>query len=242
MLSILAIASVPLFGAQQSMAQNLLVNSGYETTEDVVGWLPDDYGNWQGDVSAVITASQDDGIIPFEGVQMLDMIATHRDGPSIDTIGCEVWQLIDLSAYSAQIATGNASLHGEAWYNRVEGDAETDNQFNVAIYAFNGAIDNFDQAWLHQGYTAWSEGQVFTDGDTMTWEMAETDLLLPTSTSFVAFRVGATENVMNDADSPEFDGHYADAATVTLIPTPAAGAIMLSAFGLNLVRRRRREA
>ncbi len=41
-------------------------------------------------------------------------------------------------------------------------------------------------------------------------------MVLPVETDFVLVAVNANENVVNDAGPPEFDGHFADAATLIL--------------------------
>ena len=45
---------------------------------------------------------------------------------------------------------------------------------------------------------------------------AEVGMVLPPETDFVLVAVNAGENVVNDPDAPEFDGHFADAATLIL--------------------------
>ena len=89
---------------------------------------------------------------------------------------------------------------------------------------------------------------LYSDGDTGTWEEAVVEMLLPADTDFLAVELAANENVHNDLVPPEFDGHYADVAVVTIsslpttvIPEPVTLlAVGLSVVGLGRYVRKRR--
>jgi hypothetical protein len=78
---------------------------------------------------------------------------------------------------------------------------------------------------------------MFTDSDTSTWEMAATQLLIPTNTDFLAIQVLAIEDVYNDTFGTEFDGHYCDMVTLKIVPEPATLGLLL--FGAALLRKRK---
>ena len=64
-------------------------------------------------------------------------------------------------------------------------------------------------------------------------------LELPANTDFVSIRILAFENVYEDATGVEFDGHYADGLSMTIVPEP--GTFLLVAMGgAAFLRKRRR--
>lgn len=236
--AIAAILCVVNISGSAFAANDLLVNRDFEVSEGTTGYNPDVYNDWQGDLSSITIAQ--DGIIPYEGVQMLNFMGSRDYGADPISFGCEIWQILDISSISSQILSGNAVLHGEAYFNRVAGDQETDTMFNVQLAAYSGLISDFGDKWNNRDYLAVIEDDILSDSNVLTWEKAEVNLLLPDTTDYVVLRIGATENIVNDPIYPEFDGHYVDAASVTLIPAPTAVSLLLAAAGFGLNQRRRR--
>ena len=76
-----------------------------------------------------------------------------------------------------------------------------------------------------------------TDGGLQTWEYGSVSLGLPSATDYLAVWVRAVENICDDGEGVEFDGHYADDITLTVIPEPAT--LLLLALGACLIRRKR---
>ncbi|MBL1217183.1 MAG: hypothetical protein D8M59_06760 [Planctomycetes bacterium] len=226
-------------GSAFAAGNELAVNNGYELVENTVGFLPDAYGDWRGDFSQITVAQ--DGIIPFEGVEMLQLIDTSFDVSSKNTVASEVWQLIDLTSVMDVVQTGTAELHGEAYFNRIAGDQLTDTRFSVMLSAYSGSTADFSDMWSSGSHLAQAQGIIYTDADTQTWELAEINLVLPAETDYVALRVAAVEDSFNDLYHPEFAGHYADASAVWLVPSPAAASLLLAGCGLTMGGRRRRK-
>ncbi len=240
--SILSFAVVAAFlsvGTQAAQA-DVVTNSGYETLTNTVGFLPDEYAIWEGDVSEIVTAQDD--IIPFEGVQMLNFQATHSTGSS-NTSGSEVWQILDISSFQGMIDSGNAVASADTYFNRVNGNgaSEVDTAFSITLAAYSGNVADFPTLWQTGQDIAWAQNTIRTDGDVGTWEMASVSLNIPIDADFLMIRVAATENVFNDITGPEFAGHYADGTALTMVPAPA-GLSLLAAGALSglAVRRRRK--
>ncbi len=237
--AIAVITVVSALGFTSDAQANLVTNPSFETPESthIYGHpgLPTTTGDWGGDLSAITLA--ENGIAPLDGVQMLRFDATGNSAnPSLST--SEIWQTIDLSAYAAQIAQGNATMNASAYFNRVLGDGQTDTSFSVSLYAFAGTPDTFLAQLVAASYLGVVGNGIGTDGDPSTWERVDTTMLLPATTDFLAIRLNASENIFNDGSHPEFDGHYADMASAQVVPEPTT-LLLLCAGTVGLMRRRR---
>ena len=84
---------------------NLITNPGFETYETIhiFGFpgLPTVYGDWGGDPGTIVGA--ENGISPAGGAQMLRFDATGNY-PDPYLTHCQIYQLIDISSYAAEIA------------------------------------------------------------------------------------------------------------------------------------------
>lgn len=199
-------------------AENLVVNGGFETTETTGGGWPSIYGDWRGDYSSIVGAS--DGIVPLEGSQMLKFMGTSFRGASSGN-SCQVYQIIDVSSFRELIAAGQATASMSAYFNRVAGDVQTDTEFYVQIHAYEGDPSTFPSRWETYGYDAtlaYVDNILFTDSNPATWEQCEVQLALPPNTDFILIASNVTEDIYNDSSYPEFDGHFADAVSVTIVP------------------------
>lgn len=198
-------------------------------------WLPDDYADWAGDNSQVVTAQN--GITPLasdsktKGKRMLKFLNSWVpdgvSGPATQGTVCQVRQLVDMSPYAASVAAGGVKLNLSAYFNRVNVSKATDTQFNVAILAFEGSPDAAPTLINGFAQLAQSQASILTDSYLKSWQKASTGLILPTNTDFVSVEVHAQENKQNNDDvlapldpsvflGNEFDGHYADLISLTI--------------------------
>lgn len=188
---------------------NLLANPGFEQAVDT-GPFPDAAGRWRGDLSASVPA--DNGITPHGGEAMLKFLATGNTA-SATLVSSQQWQIVDLSAYTAQLLTGRMQADASVWFHRVAGDAGTDRRFDLRILAFSGSPDELPTRYAAGDWLAERTATVNTGGEA--WQQALASLRLPTSTSYLLFEIYAYEDVSNDA-ADEFAGHYADDASLVL--------------------------
>ena len=209
--------------AQVGQAANLITNPSFETWEDttIFGFpgVPDAFGDWGGDPSDIV--GPENSISPYDGDFMLRFYYTGNY-PDILLTTSQVWQLIDVSSYAADIASGNAAVSASAWFNRVAGDAETDTCFYFAVYAFDSSLgtwlDHYNGGTMNGSISA----SVYTDADVNTWEEASLDSwTIPSGTNgdtdTLMFMLVAAEDVVNDGPpGPEFDGHYADMVSLEI--------------------------
>jgi len=211
-----------------------ITNPGFESGTIGVG-SPNVFGGWGGDKSEIVTT--ENGITPFEGDKFLHFIYSRKSGPG-SSVGSDVWQFIDTSAYSFDIATGMAILSATAFFNRVLGDANTDTLFEVRIDAFSGTPDSKTKL-------ASAAGTILSDNLLNTWEQAGVSLVLPVDTTFVGVRISSRENVSNDTSGVEFDGHYADNVNLTIytgitsVPEPATLALLAAGLLAGAAFRKR---
>jgi hypothetical protein len=230
-----------VLGVTSQTQANMVTNPSFETPEPtfIFGFpgVPSTFGDWGGDLSEIVTAES--GVSPFDGDHMLRFDATGNSADPLLT-AAQIYQTIDVSGYSAEIAQGIAQADVSAFFNRVTGDAQTDTSFAVHVYAFAGEPGSLLTQLINSTYLDVAGGGVGTDGDPLTWEIASASLLLPTGTDFLAARLTASENVFNDGSHPEFDGHYVDMVSAEMVIIPEPATLLLLAVGsLGLIRRRR---
>lgn len=217
-----------------SYGQNLVVNEGFETME-VTGWgPPSSYGDWGYDYSMIVPASP--GVVPYEGIQMLQFLATGWEDYSAGSAGaCQVYQIIDVSAYTDDIANGIAVAQANMYCNRIAGNEQTDTEFLINLMAFTGDPANFwDQIKYSGNWIARQDASFISDADPATWQPLDVSLTLPVNTDYIAVGVHAVENIFNNDSTPEFDGHFADMVSVEVVPEPCT--LLLLGIGGLAVR------
>lgn len=225
--------AVILAAASICGATNLVTNPGFETMEVTQGGFPTTYGDWNGEHSSIVGTTS--GITPLEGQQMLQFEGTTFTDHS-DATTCTIYQLINVSTYADLIASGQAYATASAYFNRVAGDAQTDTLFGIAILACTGQTSAFES--LRTTFPI--AGLNFaTDSNPATWEQVIVQMVLPTNTDYIAIGLYMNEDVYNDYVSPEFDGHFADMSSVTIVPEPAT--TLLLSIGICLIRRKLRD-
>lgn len=218
-----------------SYATNLTTNPSFETPEDTDGPWPEVYGDWNGDYSSIVGARSE--LSPLQGTNMLQFLGTGYEHYAQSLGTSQISQLIDLSGYSDLISSGNASIQASAYFNRLPGDTYTDTLMGFHLYSYVGTASDYETLKRTGNYTAHDYVAIETDALTNTWEIAELQLSLPSNVDFIAIELCAWENVYNDWSNTEFDGHYADMVSVTMVPEPAT--ILLFATASLLIRKRK---
>ena len=182
-------------------------------------------GYWKGDPATIVQVQ--DGITPLDGDSMLQYLdVSHGQWNNI-------WQLVDITPYASIIADGQQVAEVTASFNRIAGDATTHTGFQLRLYAYDGDPSEFPGVPLVTEHTSFT-----SDSDPGTWESLTTTISsLPSNTTYLAVGVDAARTVANDF---EFDGHYADAVSLTITPEPATLSL-LAIGGLALIRKRNRK-
>ena len=209
---------------------NLVTNNGFETGSYSTG-DPTGYGYWMGDYGAFVNAS--DGINPLEGSRMFKFIYATSANHATSSDFCTVVQIIDVGLFQDIISNGDAVAIMSSRFNRVSGDSQTDTRFGLKIYAFAGNPSSFPTQLDNDNELAFSGAYIYADADIDSWEYCTAQLAIPVNTDFIAIDIRLGEDVFNDTSGVEFDGHYADAVTLTIIPEPTT--LLLFGFGSVLL-------
>lgn len=189
---------------------NLVLNPGFEQIV-AAGSLPSLAGVWQGDAASTVPA--EGGITPHGGADMLKFVSTGQQA-SAALVSSQMWQIVDLRAWTAAIDAGGVVVDARAWFNRVTGGPNTDRRFDLRVLAFDTTDAGVPMRYQSNGALATQAASVNTTG--AAWQQASLRLVLPPLTRVVLVEIYAYEDVLNDAVAPEFDGHYADDVVLTL--------------------------
>lgn len=204
-----------------ALGENLLVDPSFETLAYRTGTspvTPGEVGFWKGDVGEIVSGTQANGIGPADGTRFIRCDLTGPFGPGAGSTGCEVLQVVDVSALASLIDAGALLASARFRANRVQLDAQTDRQFRVSLYAMSGPPADVPAEFLGGTYLESWDVNIVSDGDVATWETVElVNRQLPVGTRSLLVRLLAGEDVFNDADNTEFDGHYFDDASLVLI-------------------------
>lgn len=197
---------------------NLLINPSFESAV-TAGPLPDGAGYWRGDLTettappAGVPASPDGG-------RVLTFLATATATASLNTASSELFQIIDLRALATDIDAGKVAVDGRASFNRAPRSASSDRLFSLNLLAYSGTPAAFPASWNPQTALVDQRFDLTSDANPATWETVTGSITLPPNTRYVVVLLFANEDVVNDATSPEFDGHYADGASLILRRLP----------------------
>lgn len=197
---------------------NLLVNQGFEEEDyrtGLVPIVPARTAFWQGDVAQVVEGAQADGIAPQAGSRMLRCDASGPFTGDSTFVSCEVFQLVDVRAFGAEIDAGEVQVSASVQANRVDLDPETDTDFLLRVFALRGPPGEAPDEW--SAPLERFDSRYTSDADVATWEgFGVTDETLPTGTRTLMVLIAAVENVSDDGGAEEFDGHYMDNASLSI--------------------------
>ena len=210
-----------------------VVNPGFESNEAVSGF-PNTFGDWGVDQGTIVGA--ENGISPRSGTGMLRFDRTYIDSTQ-NGASSDIFQLIDVTGFATEIATGQAVFSLTAFFNRVAGDTNTDTRFGIDIRSFNATPVDYANSSGSLAFSAQQPTTFISDGLASTWESISTSLVLPSDTTMVLIALIAFENVLdnpNQAIPIEFSGHYADdiSASISAVPLPAAFPLFAGGLGL----------
>jgi len=207
-------------GWEMARGENLLGNCGFEVKQ-VLGIWPTAPGVWGGDMAGAAGAQQ--GIKPRDGKSMLWFHhCNFRSSGSAS--GAQVCQVIDLTKVREAVRAGRVRAFASAFFNRVAGNARTDTAFGMSLIAYSGSPRQHFALSQRNASIGRQIARLDSDANPATWEKLAAGIRLPKNTDFLVLQLLAAENVFNDLNGVEFDGHYADSAFLTLVTDPPATA------------------
>ena len=163
-------------------------------------------GIWTLDNGSYRTARN--GITPFEGAQMLSFDATGQ-------ASTDIYQLVDVSSYSNQIAAGTLTFTLSAYFN-----APAIHSFSLEMLAYFETTTPLNSS-AYDGIAFL--GFTNLDANPATWQQLSLTYKPPVGTHFVAFGLNSM-----------IDGHvsYADTVEITVVPEPCPAALLMAALVL----------
>lgn len=202
---------------------NLVTDPGFESNPiyapftDILG-PPYVQNQWGEEMSTIVTGPNA-GVTPI-GARMLRM--ANSGGAAT-----QAFQLIDVSAYSAAINLGTATVTGSAFYN-----APT----TIPAAGVGVSVSFFDSSNVALFPPFASGGLPALDNNTSTWEQRSVTGLVPVNTAFMLMQVAYSNITIGN--SPGFVDETS--MTLRLVPEPtsiALGGIALA--GALFLRKRR---
>jgi len=208
-----------------------LANPGFENDVEVAKGMPATYLTWGGDghqqtgLYPVESGSEQGMVIhPSEGSRMLQFLGTTASPEDPNGEASELWQVIDLTPYSDEVNLGGVEAALSAKFNRVPGSSRVDRTFGIALFAFQGSVELVDSYWDRKNaplseQLASTSITLNSDDDPSTWEPLACEFFIPPNTDYLVAQIYAFED---NADDPigEFEGHFADACSLTLTTRP----------------------
>jgi len=231
----LGIAATAVVAPASASTVSMLNNGGFESkfrsgtfcaSLDVT-YGPADYGKWAvGDAACSVTGPAF-SITPRGGLRMLDFGAVPDGNTSSD-----VYQIVDLTAYAAEIDAGLVTVDTSAYFN-----ATSAARVGMALLRWTGAPTTFG------GFQFLESGLGFTtDSDRSTWqEFGYSDVSLSAGTRYLGFGlnspVGAPQTYVDDATLLL---HIKDGQPSNIPEPGTLSLVVASGIGLMASRRRRK--
>jgi hypothetical protein len=192
------------------------IDGSFETLISTDEGPPTYFDIWSGDFANIVNSVN--GVMPYHGEKMLQFVSSTQYPEPSGYNTSELWQIIDLNPYRSFIDSGNARASASAYFNRIAGDDQTDTNFGLNLSAYAGEPNTFPSQYKNSELATVSNGLI-SDGNLASWERVETELVLPAEADFIVIRITASENIVNDFNAIEFDGHYADSVSLEIVDT-----------------------
>ena len=224
-------------------AIELVNNGGAETaTRESGNLFPAESGIFDGDVFETVGPSNN--VTPHTDDQMFQFLGVgpDRDNPG----GCctsDLTQIIDLSAFSTDIATGDTFVTAEAFFNAIAPPENNSYDFLFILRAFDGDIPTTIPTISP---LATASETLSVDNDLNSWQEIDFMLELPAETTHLSLLLSATQTDENSTlQRPPggiFPGSYSDDISVQLhipedVPEPSIVLSLLAIGGYGLYQR-----
>lgn len=197
-----------------------LANAGFEAAvAPAPEGVPVRFGVWSGDHATLVGAEQ--GIVPKEGAHMFRFLRSDSVEPSSrgSIFNGNIYQVVDVRAFHAEITGGTAVVDWSAWFNSVPDSAVEKTKFVASVWAFAGDTAILPRNWAEKLYTeiAYSSAKITADDDTQTWQRISGSMMVPPDSDFLVVELKVVPGEPAPVEGAvTFAGHYADDVQLVL--------------------------
>jgi hypothetical protein len=222
-----------LFPGMRGTTDNLLVSGNFEQGTIIsTGKFPQSFNQWSGDIAEIV--GPENGIVPAKGKGMLRFLHTYNSStpndPIHSTSNSQVFCFIDLRESFPNGIPEGSQLVATCKVNRVTGDVQTDNRFNLRLSILS-ELPNGMKDHIETHYESTASKSIDTDAAPSTWENLNVILNAQPKSQYVSLEISALENIHSDiTDTVELDGHYLDDLKLTLLKPPTPAPLLVSSI------------
>lgn len=202
-----------------SRTWSLLVHGFEDGAVPAPHGVPLEPGHWSGDFTDVTSAKQ--GVKPASGDRMLQFLRADFAGKTTpDSYISDLYHLIDVRDYQAQLADGGAVVQLSAEFNATTFPASEAYDCSATLYALDAetALNpamNVGNTPNEASLAMANNSHVKLDRLPETWQRLSAELRLPPNTEFILIRLGMAHAKIAQR-RVTFDGHFVDDIRVTL--------------------------
>jgi hypothetical protein len=199
-----------------------LLHDGFESEiAPATTGMPHDAARWSGDYSELATGVQ--GVTPAAGRQMLRFLRGDFSGRSIpDSFSSDVFRLVDLRPYRAELADGSVVVQLTALFNTATPAAADPAYCTLTLFALDAEAARDPEMVLSRDSLAYSRSsRVWLDDDLGSWQRVGNELRVPPEADFLMIRIGISYDAHHRGSREgRFAGHFADEVNLVLAHRP----------------------
>ncbi len=188
-----------------SLKEAWQIGGSFNRVETFKGGRPKLPNKWSGDLLEIATSFEE--VRPRSEGGMLHFKGTSAQEDVRDTVASQLWRIVDLYEVREKMGRRPERVNLSGWVNRVAGDDQTDRDFLFGLSCHQEITEALDEGG---DVTTKVLTSLISDSDPETWERADLQLHLPPNLRYLVIMVGAREDVSNNEDGQEFDGHFLD--------------------------------
>lgn len=181
------------------------VGGSYSGQKSFAGGRPKVPNQWSGDLIGISKGLGE--ISPRSAGGMLHFQGTSAQKEVRNTNASQLWRIVDLYEVREKMGRRPERVSLSGWVNRVTGDSQTDRAFLFGLSCHHEITQELDES---ENVTTKVMTSLISDSDPGTWERADLQLHLPQNLRYLVIMIGASEDVSNNEEGPEFDGHFLD--------------------------------
>lgn len=183
--------------------------------------MPQQSGLWGGDFSEL--AGGRPTVTPATGAHMLRFLRGDTADRAIpDSFSSDVFCLVDVRPFRADLADGSAVVQLSALFNTTADQAHDPAYCALTIFALDAKSATDANLVLSRDSLAYSRSsRVWLDDDRGSWQRASNELRVPPDAEFLMIRIGISYDAKHQGSREgRFSGHFADDVSLVLAHRP----------------------